>query len=887
MRKVLVALALALGLAAPALAATCTCSSACNLTTSTNWACPVSPAVPGATDDVICAAGCNLTIPAGTYTNNYFWVKPLGTATVTGTVVWNFDGPTLLLYGHDTFFSVGAANDDRGTFLSSNKDLTIKWIGAGTAFMVLGPPGNGGNTDDTTLNYTSVTMRGVERVPGGGAVAAIFQTDSTPPDTAMTYCIDSTVAPTSGAVGDTITFTGGKSDEFWYEVACYPEQCTGAGTANAGFPAGCCTLADTTAVCANNACAGGPCDIQINMASTGATPGSVAASRSWHSMTMVAGVGGPFRGPTPVDSDANGSPNGNGLLPAIGDTFAVFKPVLITGGTDPILNGIWVHTGTGGIDWKYVEIAKIGGGVGEDCDPDLGDGDTGLFDTGAKFLNPEGGIEFINVHDWASRQAAWEMSYTDDPRDIKPNQGRTYRHLYIHDTDDRVAAVCPGQGVTSAGRALNFGIDTDDRVFDQILIDGLHIARWGADYATTLTGTYTLGANWKRVELRNVLFHDYPEDPAYSTAGSGFDVLGGSQTVVNGLSMWDCGATGRPCTALSASQGGQDDNGYVITARFSNAFITNIDSNGTGESGGGGEPGRAVDFGGPGTLSRTSRGLTLSNSYLYRLVGSVVGGRILFNFIKDTNLEDDGAAPCTVVSGRAALQSPVDAIGNVITRSHALSCMEDAIMVGSQHASGYTDRTRRIISNLMFGMDTDGAMAINGLYVRNNSPAPTRAIDFYNNIVDLRGAAGNGVSCGIYDGANTAPITAFYNVFMNATEGNSYSICFAGGTWDEGYNRHYRIFNTPAVDGGNAASDVDSDLQDIFIDPWSNGYTQKCESPDKTRGPYGNPVGALRFGINSFSHFHPAVIPLMDADAFKLRYNWLSCGAAYQDAIPR
>jgi len=286
----------------------------------------------------------------------------------------------------------------------------------------------------------------------------------------------------------------------------------------------------------------------------------------------------------------------------------------------------------------------------------------------------------------------------------------------------------------------------------------------------------------------------------------------------------------------------------------------------------------------------------LSNSYLANIVGGAQwGGRMLFSFIKDVVLEDDltgGPPECATPNSRGAIGSPVEVTGNVVTRANALSCMENAIILNANHASALTDVTRKITSNLFSNMDTDAAAPLGGVFVKNSGTSDTRNIDFYHNIIDGRGNVGNTLSaCVNSQNAYGGVFTAFYNQCLNFTESNSYGFLFNNGTIDEGYNRFLNIFAADPVitspDRSMAATDVDSDLQNIFGDPWSNNYQQLCEGADKRRNPWGGPVGPLRFGINAFAHFHPAVLPIMDADVFKMRYNWTACGAYQQDAIPR
>lgn len=894
MRRLLIALILALaGAALPAFANgnTCTCTGACSLNSGTNWSGAASctdaggpDSGAGVDDGIIVASGGNLSWDqTGTRTYRNLWVQPGGQLVVTvSPVVMQFDVLASLLGQADTWFAVGGVADDRGIFTSDGKDLTISWIGAGTGFMLLGPQAFATTPDTTTTNVTQVTMRGIERANTFVTNYSRGATAPTP-DTNMVDCVDGNTAPVSGATSDTIVFTTGKSQDFWYEVSAYPANCTGAGTANAGFPGTGCTAAGATAECSNTACGGGPCDYQITRNSTGSTPGSVASSSSWSSMVMATGVGGPFRSATPVDNDANGTANGDGTLPGIGDKFVVFKPVLIQGGTNPITNGTVVWWVTGGIDWRYVEVNKASGDTLEDCA--TSPGWATLWSTGTKILSAEGAMEFVNVHNTASLQGFWEMNYTDDPADVKPNFPVTYKHFYLHDTDPQVGVTCPGQGQQGIGPVIIMFNDDATDLINGVTMDGFHIARWGTGSAFQISSPAANSLQYKNVIIKNFIAHDAPGIAGYGQVATVFNA-GSGGTTVDGASIWDIGNATRDGRILQGA--GVEASGAVVTWRLSNLFAVNIDSNRPGTSST--DPfGGGFLFADTTTPSKITTGMTLSNSYLYRIVGAAgYGGRWLFNFIKDMNMEDDGTAPCTNAAfghERGAIMSPVDAYGNVITRAHALSCTENGFQLSYiNSASAFTNRTRRIVSNVITNMDTDaaGAIGLTCLLMWNDGVTNSRDVDFYNNLCDLNGNSGP-ASRGIW---SLDPISGKLTAYYNIIRGTSASAMNINNNKDEGYNRFMAITDSPAVVGGNGTGDVDSDAQDCFLDPANFRYWQVCGSPELRRAPNGNAIGPLWWGIRGFSNFHPAVIPLMDADAFK-NYDCRACQAAYQDGTPR
>ncbi|HEV8701487.1 MAG TPA: hypothetical protein VGV60_09490 [Candidatus Polarisedimenticolia bacterium] len=815
MRRILAATGLLILMVPPALANVCTCTGTCTIASGTNWSgaasCTDASGPDQTTDAIVVASGGSLSWDqTGTRTYDYLWIQPGGTATVTvSPVVMQFDGPPLNIFVREAFFVVGNVGDARGTFVSNGKDLTISWIGTGAGIAMLLGPSMFGGEDDTGTNYTSVTLRGVERA--STAVLDYTRGATAPtPDTDMVDCADGVVAPTGGAVGDTIVFTTGKSQDFWYEVTCYPDQCTGAGA-----PFACCTGAGATTECSATACGGGPCDYQITRNSTGSTPGGVASSASWSSLTMIPGNGGPFRHATPVDSDADGAANGDGTLPAIGDQFVVFKPILIQGGTNPITNGILFHFHGAGVDLRYIEINKGSGQDAENCAG--GSGSTVLWDTCARIDSREGAMEFVNVHNFASRQGMWEVSQTDCNTDARPNVPRTYRHFYIHDVDAQVGTTCPGEDENLMGSGINYFMDDPAGTQDGITMDGFHLARWGAGAAL---GIVPSGAVLRNILWRNVIIHQAPGIAGYGAVHVGLG-FGKGGVVVEGAALWDIGADGREGRAI--------DSNFTSSSSWAvrNGFMVNIDSNLTGGS----TPGGAVVSG---DRTQDTGGALVSDSYISRIVGGAMyGGRSLFNFIKDVNMEDDATAPCDSSDQRGALHAPVEATGNVVTRSHPLSCTANAVQIKFLSASAFTTQTRRIDSNLLYNMDTDGVTRLSCLLLQAEDVPVNRDVDFYNNVCDLNDYDGGPDTFGLLAiGTVSSRTRAYCNIFRGVSQTSSTG--FTGLTVrDQGCNRFDRT----------------------------------------KRNRWGRALGSLRVGIQSFRWFHPAVIPLMDADAFT-NYDW-------------
>jgi len=865
----------------------CICTGMCLLTSARGWSGPASctdngpDEGAGVDDGIIVARGAVLLWNrAVTSTYRSLWVQPGGTAIVTASpVVMQFDTSFVGGGGLDTFFQVGMDRDSEGRFISNGKDLTINWIGAGTSEMQLGTQPAGGN-DDPNNRYTAVTMRGVLRADTHVTAYSRGATAPTP-DTDMVDCVDGDVPPVGGALEDTIVFTTGRSTDYWYDVEGFPDQCTGPGTPFAN-----CTAPHATAECGAADCNGGACDYQIKRNSTAATPGAVASSNSWDSMTKVPGLGGPSRHPTPDDDDADGIANGDGLLPGVGDTFVVFKPVLIQGGENPITNGVILHWMTGGIDWRYVEFNKGGGHLDEDCDVQ---GSGILWDAGTKVLSHEGAIEFVNVHNMGS--FAFESNFTDRPTDFRPNQPRVYRHWYVHDEDAQVAATCGSGGAPDEGAGVIVTVDNSFDQIDGLTFDGFHIARLSNGPAFSVSNQQSPNPfQFQHMTVTNLIVHDSPKPATYGQSSVAVQSLGGKGTTFDGVSIWDVGTDNHGWSGVLACVREIMGIGNPISdPRFTNVFAVNIDTNDAGDPEHQAGAFRVVP--GVSEAGEPSYNFVVSNSYVSNIVGNGgFGGAYHDNFFKDTNLENAGGSCGS--ARRGVLLNPAEAIGNVVLRSGSPSyaCMSAFAHYESASAkvpSSMTDRTWRIVSNVGINLGNNSAGDANGIHLRTSGYSETRDLEAFNNLFDLNNNNGGGAESGgivVVPGALATMLgTAFYNVVMNVTGWNGAIYVQPAGIKQEGKNRFFNVTQAPAVAGGNGDGDVDFDLQYDSAVPLRLSEVQSCNNPYNALGPSGDPVGPLRFGIQSFAHFHPAVMPLLDPDAFK-RYDWTECAmSAWKD----
>lgn len=885
MKKLLFALLLMLPVSAWANNCTCPAGLTCALSAAANWT-TCGGVAPQATDNVVCTgAGSQLTLDktgANTYVSLDIQTGCTATCSFSGAAAtYNFSGTVAASWmggnGHE-FWDV----HDGATLVCNGVDWTVNWTGATPGDIRWGA--NQTNMTPTTAD-ANVTLRGVEKAKTSvkafaqGAVLGNVETN-------FIDCVSGITAPSPAVnVGDTIVFTSGLSKEFWYKVSCPVSRCT----AN-GVPLACCSGLNATSDCSATACGGGVCDYQLDRNATDSTPGSVASSTSWSSNTMIANLGGPTRHKTPVDNDANGTANSGGTRPVVGDSFVIFKPVLIQGGTNPITNGILALTGKGRFNVRYVEFNKLAGSHAGTCVHETTPFQSWFWDPS---LAPEGDTGFLNIHNTAAIVGDWEVNSTDDLSDTNPNRPTFWSHIYLHDSDAQVPTTCPGQGVTDAFGGLVFSTDASAPLqINGSTWSGVHLARLvSGGIAVTGPQAVSTTHQWQGIIMRDVILHDEPNSATYNSfnGNSPLNLSSGAAPLYEGLSVWDLGRTSAgpgAAVCLAPKENSNVTGRPPTSARVENAFIVNVDTNAavfTTIAG--------VDMSCGQGASDDTYGAIVSNSYLSRIVGaSTNAGRVYFNFIKDDNIGDSGAC---LADRLTSVQLPVEVVGNVITRANANSCVRRGIGWKPNVAGQYTTRTHKAISNLITNLDTTEANDIHGIFIDGDGVGDTVDLDVYNNIIDMNnnfGSAGT-FNSGIYDANTGRNLNVFYNTVLNCTNpggGGCIGIFNSGGvTLNEGYNRFFNIVSDPAVQGGLAASDVDSDLQNDFVLPSVNFYMQLCQAPDKTRSPSGNPVGPLRFGIQSFDHFLPAALAVMDPDAFKMHFDWRECSTSYQDNITR
>lgn len=897
MRKVSAILFSLLASASLSLAFDCVCGSGdtCTTGSATNWtACNSTFPQTGDSIRINGAATVNLNQAS----EQYLWIYVNN-----GTMNCNAAVDTLLLTATDSSSGknawIAVNEDNSSTFTCTDKGRTIQFnpsgaIPSGGAFFLIG---NGSVLLSLTTD-ANATLRGEEKVASG--IVANFTQGATATDADFVDCFDIDDAPetdgiqtpTGLAVDDNVVFTSGKSKAFWYRVTCSPDACTGAGA-----PDACCSAANATTECGATACGGGPCDIQLTRDDT---------SNAFNSMTMAVGSGGPVRHATPVDPDADGTAESNGTRPADGDALTVFDPLLITGTDPPTTDGFRFFTGGVNLDMRYVELAEM---LTKPDDATCA-ASSGEHATHFEIVNasgPEGTIGFVNLHDYHSPNAT-EFNRTDITDDSRANRPTVYEYWYIHDPNSTVEA-CAHDGF---GGGANV---TSDNSSDTDFIGGyefqnFHIARLYGGNAAFGFGAYQVNANnriWQDVRIEDALIHSFPKNTTYpSSAASpivGLRFRMGASFLFDGISMWDIGNASTDSQVAIVMQGEADASENISpdsrnTATIRNAFVVNIDSNADGD-----RPGESVILlGDTAELDDTTDGLLVSNSYIANLVGAVgAGGRWINNFIKDAVLDDDGAAPC--LSGRrGVLHWPTVAQGNVITRDSAAACANAGLLFDTTNANNVSPFTKlpvwsitsNLVENLLNAASTSG-QALIWFRDTNNATGLDTNVNVYHNVLDYRGADNGTVDVIVYydidDATADLNVSTYYNILIDSPQHGIREPSAsppAGYSHTHDYNRFAQITNAaPVTDGSLSGNETDSDSLDIFIDRANNHYRVACDNALLTANPSGKPIGPLRYGIQGFSRFHPAVLDLLDSEAFEMVYDWRECQVTFQDKIFR
>ena len=1031
MRKVLVALALALlplysyattcvclgnaacvsnGFARDSIAAACctgsgtgTCTGTCDTAADANWqgggACATGANGPDATDIVVAMGGGTVTISEAAPT--FVAVRALyggtiqrsGTAfqtlTLTGSGYWGSNPVTngatvgnMYAYiesepGSMTDFSATATRPQMDIVWTGDRSTTgcgggacptdlysVHWIAGNVS-------NNFNNTADAIIKWN-----GQEKIAGAvmtyyGAGLTTTAADwidcaiisATP---SATICTAAATPDAKCQAGDTIVFTSGKSDGFWYKIVPLTAECT--------------NLCDTDGDGPDDACTH---QIQRNVTGTG-----TARDAAYNSVLLGTGYDRANNAyhATPLDSDANGTADSTGTMPAPGDSFTIFSLARLYS-TTACGTGVADCNGGASIGWhgaqaavRYVELGRSASSR-DICRLHHGTSPFWMEVVAATW--PTGDFGFFNVHDMMG-EGAMELQITDRADDQRPNYGYNARYWYIHDRPDEVET-CNGGAPTTQYR-IGGGITlVQDYIagggsIENVTLDHFHFARLGGgnvpafgttnepssacvggsnpgdtcDSQATCTGggacrLDTTKPQWKNITFSNAIVHDWPKTATYPTAGVYQPVgvlagLSGVNMTLTGASVWDVGSTTSPGFFVSLRPMTTDDvpgeSGHYNSLRVSNGWVVNIDSNDSGVSNGS-VASAMYGIGTPSLRHYVNSGVArFSDNYFSNIVGTIgAGGEWYYNFIRNSNISN-GAAACDAGNQRA-FYAPVDFVGNVVTYDPALTaakyCGQSAIVLDDKTPFGYTSgkgsqlttRTRKWTSNyLQYGKaDNSGNgviylldRATAGLCNGVDETCESANTDIYNNVINANrqfelsswGTTPPLLNLYNYGAWSTTEgrINAYYNVFEGFSEpGGGYAIYTSGthcGAVPQAscyLNSDYNLFlNYDSPAGTAVMNQPNAGGHDVVVASTVNGSAPAaltlraqgdlppwldCASPYNYYTAGGSRFGPLRYGLNSFSAFHPAVLPLMSTAAYAMRYNWQDCQKAYQDAIPR
>lgn len=905
-------------------AKTCLCISAsCNLTgNDSDWSgtnCDASPPIAG--DIVTINAGGNLVINSASATVGNITVTAGGTiikeSSVQATTI-NFDsGIAKIMRGISAYAildcQVGSncqlsrTGETGPTSLVFTGSLATA-CGGGPCTAVPGIAVVAGNVGgNVSLTADAIfRLRGVQRA--SSTVASYWQGLGSPesPDD-FTDCVKLATAPVGATIGDTAVFTTGRSRNWWYKVS-------GVGI---------------TTECATGTCGGVDCDLEITRNATGAGTGS--SGETWKSLTAATGrTVANIRHATPTDANADGTFDAANTQPRVGDNLEVFTPAIVRGGATTNTQGISFVMGGVQADMRYVEFAELVTSS-SDCTAD-GTSEAVQMEMIA-VTSPEGSMDFINIHDFMSRQSNG-FHRTDLATDNRANYPFSAKFWYIHESAPELETCNVGGVSTQAhlGGGMKMLIDNvaNNEQQDNITLADFHFNRLSAPafIGSTITGASTqLRAHSHRYS--NFLVHDIPKNTTFPIEGGSpaistnpmISLNCGADIELNGAAVWDINNTVahygilgiRPHCVIN----GASDVNHRNTQRVSNLFAVNVESLGVSRKGE--NPGSAglidLAFGDTATARRESQQSVLSNSYISNINGGIIGGSLQYNYIHNIAMSPAAAACSTLRTG--AVFYPQVLNGNVIYRDIATSCYNAAVSfdqsAGTPQDCPYSNGTRKITNNVILLNLLGGAtnMSNQGIHYRSYGvdTGDNCAFDIYNNYIDNfeysdgTNNNSNGIFFEVAHADTSSPgffpvMNAYYNIIGGATDTNNYGISWSNAssrsTLNHAKNRFFRVTQVNAILGTTFTNGLDSDgcTDSDKIDFVVNRLTPStayipCDSPEYRRTSWGGPTGPLRYGINTFGSFHPSVIPTFNADVYKIRYNWQECGRSYQDAIPR
>lgn len=909
-RAAVVAVAI-LAFPALAMAADCTCASRCDTAHGAKWkggAGCRDRTGPDAGDTITVDPGGTVTLSEPEMTFGWIWVKNGGTLTRSGSVAQVLTLASSRAGGSNAITGRASVRNiftflecEPGSVCSlastpSRPPLEIAWSGNKSTSGCAGRPCTNldaplwlsGNVGDNLNPITdaSISWTGQEKVQ---ASAAYYGDGATADD--YVECIYAPATPiVAVADGDTIVFTSGRSDGYWYKVVDMTTECA--------------HQCDTD----GDGIAGEECTYQVARNAT---------DPAFNSHLMATGRDEtPARHATPLDSNGDGVADPAGTRPAAGDSFVIFTPAKFHGQdlADPFNRGPMFWFNTLKLNMRYVEMYGLGAYKNE-CTVPSG-WSTGVFNLVTPIASTHD-IAYVNIHDSAG-ESVLENQPTNRTNDSRPNYPRTLRYWYIHDR----SPADPGCTNYTLSGGLNMTGDFGDaktEEFSGLFFDHMHFARLGSPRAITLNGFSATTTNQPAdIVFRDTIIEETPKTDTYPTGSAGrsgpalISLSAGVGTIIDGLTVANIGnnAYSLPLVVFWPREKGAV-NGALNSAQVSNAFVVNYDTNSQSNR----NLGKLIytdgDLG-PGERAVDTSTFVLSNSYVSNVVGGAgVGGAYAYNLFRNMNLEN-------TVGGCAdgmddILFEPAEVTGNVFTRDLADSTVctnktinYDSTLYWGQDVDTFSVGSRNVVSNLFVGGIDDAGPAVDSGVIQFRDADWARSsinTDIRNNVFDMGGAPpgskgdrNSSIDAYSYQGrdATRGLVTISNNILADSP--NTGLICNSRTQLAEDYNLFWNVA-IAVYPGTVAPHDIVYTYNTSPRSPMGTPLGRdsggdllsgiECDGSSRIGTVSGPTIGPILYGVTVFAGFHPSALDLLNADVYRLRFDRRDCPGWNQDEPPR
>jgi hypothetical protein len=232
----------------------------------------------------------------------------------------------------------------------------------------------------------------------------------------------------------------------------------------------------------------------------------------------------------------------------------------------------------------------------------------------------------------------------------------------------------------------------------------------------------------------------------------------------------------------------------------------------------------------------------------------------------------------------------------LIARTASTSCYNDGVLfgeIGKADSGGYSTRTRRVVSNVITGMQVDPTRStheIAGVSYDTTRTAIGPDIDVLFNVIDAQlapnapGQTEEGILYRNLAATAANRMTVRSNLIANQRD---WGVLNTPGlsTFDSGFNVFSLVgagsqsaMEAAYAEGGLRTGDVMARRPDSSPrQPLSNSLTFGCGSRRIAGAAGRTRVGPLGYGIQSFEQFHPAMIRTMDPLVFRARAEVRDC----------